>query len=176
MKIVVAILAVLVGLVALVFLCGMLIPANHVASRSIHLNQPRDQVWLTISDFEHYASWAPQVTGTKRLPDDNGHAVWQLEGKWAMPMALDEVETPRQLVTRIADPKLPFGGTWTWELAPENGGTRVIVTERGVIRSPIFRVLSRFVFGYNGTMDAYLNALAKHFGESATPGPPPGNA
>jgi len=176
MKIVVAILAVLVGLVALVFICGMLIPANHVASRSIHLDQPRDQVWLTVSDFEHYASWAPQVTGTKRLPDDNGHPVWQLEGKWAMPMALDEVETPRQLVTRIADPKLPFGGTWTWELAPENGGTRVIVTERGVIRSPIFRVLSRFVFGYNGTMDAYLNALAKHFGESAHPGPPPGNA
>jgi uncharacterized protein YndB with AHSA1/START domain len=176
MKIVVAILAVLVGLVALVFICGMLIPANHVASRSIHLDHSRDEVWLTVSDFEHYASWAPQVTGTRRLPDDNGHPVWQLEGKWAMPMALDEVETPRQLVTRIADPKLPFGGTWTWELAPENGGTRVIVTERGVIRSPILRVLSRFVFGYNGTMDAYLNALAKHFGESATPGPPPGNA
>ena len=103
-------------------------------------------------------------------------AARQLEGKWAMPMALDEVDTPRQLVTRIADPKLPFGGTWTWDLAPENGGTRVIVTERGVIRSPIFRVLSRFVFGYNGTMDAYLNALAKHFGESVQPGPPPGNA
>jgi hypothetical protein len=176
MKIVVAILAVLVGLVALVFLGGMLIPANHVASRSIHLDQPQTEVWLTVSDFEHYASWAPQVTGTKRLPDDNGHAGWQLEGKWAMPMALDEVETPRQLVTRIADPQLPFGGTWTWDLAPENGGTRVIVTERGVIRSPIFRVLSRFVFGYNGTMDAYLNALAKHFGESAQPGPRPGNA
>jgi hypothetical protein len=116
------------------------------------------------------------VTGTKRLPDENGHAVWQLEGKWAMPMALDLVETPRQLVTRIADAKLPFGGTWTWDLSPENGGTRVVVTERGVIRSPIFRLMSRFIFGYTGTMDAYLNALAKHFGESAAPGPPPGNA
>lgn len=176
MKIVVAILAVLVTLVAVVFVCGMLLPESHVASRSIHLDKPQDQVWLTVSDFEHYATWAPEVTGTKRLPDENGHPVWQLEGKWAMPMALDEVETPRQLVTRIADPKLPFGGTWTWDLSPENGGTRVTVTERGVIRSAIFRVLSRFVFGYTATMDTYLNALAKHFGESAKPGPPPGNA
>ena len=176
MKIVVTILAVLVGLIAVVFVCGMLLPANHVASRSIHLDQPREEVWLTLSDFEHYASWAPMVTGTKRLPNENGHPVWQLEGKWAMPMALDVVETPRQLVTRIADPKLPFGGTWTWDLSPENGGTRVTVTERGVIRSAFFRLMSRFVLGYNATMDSYLNALAKHFGESAKPGPPPGNA
>lgn len=176
MKIVVTVLAMLMGVVAVVFVCGMLLPANHVASRSIHLDKPREQVWLTVSDFEHYASWAPGVTGTKLLRIESGHPTWQLEGKWAMPMALDVVETPRQLVTRIADPKLPFGGTWTWDLSPENGGTRVTVTERGVIRSPIFRLLSRFVFGYNATMDAYLNALAKHFGESAKPGPPPGNA
>ena len=176
MRILVIILASLLGLIALVFVCGMLVPANHLASRSIHLDKSREEVWLTVSDFEHYSTWAPMVTGTKRLPDENGHAVWQLEGKWAMPMALDLVETPRQLVTRIADPKLPFGGTWTWDLTPENGGTRVVITEHGVIRSPIFRLLSRFVFGYTSTMDAYLAALAKHFGESAKPGPPPGNA
>jgi len=93
MKIVVSILVVLVVLIVLVFVCGMLIPANHVATRSIHLDHSQEQVWLTVSDFEHYASWAPEVTGTKRLADENGHAVWQLEGKWAMPMALDEVET-----------------------------------------------------------------------------------
>ena len=176
MRILVIVLASLVGLLALVFVCGMMIPATHVASRSILLSKPQDEVWLVLSDFSKYSTWAPAVSGTKRLPDQDGHPVWSLEGKWAMPLALDVVETPRQLVTRIADPKLPFGGTWTWDLSPENGGTRIVVTERGEIRSPIFRLLSRFIFGYNATIDAYLEALAKHFGEAAKPGPPPGAA
>jgi hypothetical protein len=176
MRIVVIVLASLVGLLALVFVCGMLLPPNHVATRSIFLSKSQEEVWLTLSDFSHYSTWAPGVTGTKRLANESGHPVWSLEGKWAMPLALDVVETPRQLVTRIADPNLPFGGTWTWDLSRENGGTRIVVTERGVIRSPLFRLLSRFVFGYNATMDAYLTALARHFGENAAPGPPPGNA
>ena len=45
MRILVTILAVLVGLIVLVFACGMLLPANHVASRSIHLDHPQDQAW-----------------------------------------------------------------------------------------------------------------------------------
>lgn len=176
MRIVVIVLATLAVLLLLVFACGSLLPATHTASRSIHLSKPQDEVWLTLVDFAHYASWAPGVTGTQRLPNDRGRPVWTMQGRWPMTLVMDELETPRHLVERIADSKGPFGGTWTWELTTENGGTRIVVTERGVIRPPLFRLLSRFVFGYNGTMDAYLEALARRFGESAKPGPPPGNA
>ncbi len=62
-------------------------------------------------------------------------------------------------MTRIADPDLPFGGTWTFELAPEAGGTRLTITERGEIRNPIFRTMSRFVFGYGATMETFLAEL-----------------
>lgn len=35
---------------------------------------------------------------------------------------VDAAEPPRRLVIRIADPKLPFGGTWTYVLEPDGGG------------------------------------------------------
>jgi hypothetical protein len=75
-----------------------------------------------------------------------------------------ERQPPRRLVTRIADADLPFGGTWTFELAPEEGGTRVTITERGEIRNPIFRAVARYVFGYGATMEAFLDELRAHIG------------
>lgn len=177
MRVLVIVLASLLALVAVVWIWGSLVPRDHVASRSIYLaSATPDEVWATLTDFSKYGTWAPEVTGTKRLPDQNGHAVWALEGDWAMPLELEVIEPPRLLVTRIADSKLPFGGTWTWELAPENQGTRVVVTEHGQIKAPIFRLLSRFVFGYTSTIDSYLKALAKRFGTTATPTAPPGMA
>lgn len=49
-------------------------------------------------------------------------------------------------------------------------GALVTVTERGFVRNPIFRFLARFVFGYSSTLDAYLKALGKKFGEDVSPG------
>jgi hypothetical protein len=75
------------------------------------------------------------------------------------PYEIVEAAPPRRLVTRVADPDLPYGGTWTFELAPEGSGTRLTITERGEVDNPIFRVLARFVFGHAATMDAYLDEL-----------------
>ena len=62
-------------------------------------------------------------------------------------------------MTRIADPQLPFGGTWTQEIAPDAGGCVVTITENGEIYNPIFRFVSRFILGYTSSIDAYLKAL-----------------
>ena len=44
---------------------------------------------------------------------------------------------------------------------------RVTLTEAGEIYNPIFRFMARFVFGYSGTIEAYLKALHAKFGETA---------
>lgn len=72
---------------------------------------------------------------------------------------------PRRLVGRIADSKLPFGGTWTLEITPTPEGSNLRITERGWVSNSLFRFMSRFVFGYTGTLDSYLRSLAKKFGE-----------
>jgi hypothetical protein len=61
-------------------------------------------------------------------------------------------------VSRIADPNLPFGGTWTFEITPAPGGARLRITEDGEIYNPLFRFMARFIFGYEGTINGYLSA------------------
>jgi hypothetical protein len=79
------------------------------------------------------------------------------------------VDPPRRLIGRIADPSLPFGGSWTYDVVREGAGSRVMITEDGVVRNPVFRFMSRFVFGHHATQEAYLRALGRKFGHDATP-------
>ena len=73
------------------------------------------------------------------------------------------------MVTRIADENLPYGGTWTFDVAPDSGGSALTITEDGEIKSALFRVMARFVFGYHATQEAILRGIAAHLGENAEP-------
>lgn len=171
MKALLTLIAAVLALFVLAYGIGMLVPLHHVAARSARYAEAPEKVWALLADVSGYARWAPEVTGVRRMPDRDGHAVYQLEGKWAMPLEIDESVAPRRMVTRIADPKLPFGGTWTWELRREGRGTRVTVAERGEIKPPPIRALARFVFGYTSTMDQYLEALGRGLHETVKPEP-----
>lgn len=76
-----------------------------------------------------------------------------------------EATPPRRLATRIADKSLPFGGTWTFEIAPEGVGSEVRITEDGEIYNVIFRFMARFIFGYTTSIETYLRDLGAKFGE-----------
>ena len=71
---------------------------------------------------------------------------------------------------RIADPDLPFGGTWTYEITPDGGGSRLTITEDGEIYNPLFRFMARFVFGYEGTIASYMSSLEKRLAGPAAEG------
>lgn len=114
------------GIVAVVV--GLLLPRDHVESRTRLLPATPERVYAAIAVVDAEYEIVEQVP-------------------------------PRRLVTRVADPDLPYGGTWTFELAPEAPGTRLTITERGQVHNPIFRVLARFVFGYAATMESYLDEL-----------------
>ena len=72
--------------------------------------------------------------------------------------------------TRIAD-ELPYGGTWTFSLEPGDSACVLTLTEDGEVYNVIFRFVSRFIMGYNGSLETYLRDLGKKFGESVTPLP-----
>ena len=111
-------------------------------------------------------SWRLNVIKVERLPDQNGHPVWRETYKSGESLPLEMLESlpPRRLVGRIADPKLPFGGTWTYEIMPADGGCTITITERGEVYNPIFRLVSRFM-NQAGTIEEYLTYLAHKFGE-----------
>lgn len=152
--------AVLVALIVLTALIGALLPKSHVASRRVRFRQTPEKIWATITDFASWPSWNPAARRMERLADHNGHAVWAMVGKQGkLPMEVEESTAPRRLVTRIVGDKLPFGGSWTYEIEPSEEGCTVTITEDGEIYNPIFRFMARFVFGYTATMESFLRAL-----------------
>lgn len=163
----------LVGLVALIALVGAFVPRDHRATSSVTLHQPPDSVWKVVRDLGGITAWWPEMKEAVRLPDKDGHEAWrQNVGGFDMPLVVFESSPPRRLVTKIdSPPGAAFGGTWTYELTADSagGGTRISVTETGWIANPIFRFMSRFLFGYYGSLDGYLKALGTRFGESVTP-------
>lgn len=161
-------LGVLAGIVLLVTLIGLMLPADHVVSRTLQLRRQPPEVWKVIRDFEMMGSWHPDLTAVRRLPDRNGHEVWEETYGRNMVIPLETVlEDPqRRLVRRIADDGLAFGGEWVYVITPAtNGGCQLTLTERGTVRNPVFRFLSRFIIGHESTIETYLKALAEHFGE-----------
>jgi len=48
-----------------------------------------------------------------------------------------------------------------------SGQCQLTIVERGKVRNPFFRFMSRFIFGHGATIENYLSSLAKSFGEKA---------
>jgi uncharacterized protein YndB with AHSA1/START domain len=158
----------LVGMLLAMFIGGLFISRTHVATRSVRFAAPPDQLWSLITDHAAHVTWRPGLKSVERLPDRNGHAVWQeIDGHGnQLPMEVLESVPPKKYITRIDDAKLPFGGTWTWELSEETAGaTRVRITEDGFIKPPPFRYIARLM-GYSSTMDKYLGAMGKKLGQT----------
>ena len=170
MKWMVGAVVLLVGTLIVVAVIGLLLPEAHVATRSATVPGAPAQVFSIIADVEAAPAWRPDVYEVKRLPDRDGRMVFREIGKHGvLTMEVVEHQAPARLVTRIADPDVPFTGSFTYELAPEGTGTRVTITERGRVRNPIFRFISRFIIGHHATIDAYLAALAAVAAEAAPP-------
>lgn len=157
---------VLVGLLLLVTVIGWLLPKDHVATRMGSYHQKPEAIWTAITDVDAMPSWREGLKSVQHLPEHNGlPAHLEVTTSGAIPMETVEITPPTKMVMRIADSKLPFGGTWTYEISPTAEGATLRITERGYVTNPFFRFMSRFVFGQTGRMESYLRSLAKKFGK-----------
>lgn len=117
---------------------GKTLPVAHVASRSKRIPARPEIVWGLINDPVATKGWAGD-TKTEVVEQD----------------------APRLLVTKIVG-ESAFGGTWTFEITPEgHDASAVTVTERGEVYNPVFRVLSRYVFGQTRSIESYLAKLER---------------
>jgi uncharacterized protein YndB with AHSA1/START domain len=170
MRIVVLLLAVVVGLGLVVVVIGYLLPVKHVAAVSATIPATPDAVWAALTDPTSYPKWRGDVTAVEMLLADSGHVAWREQGKnGAISYVIEEAEPPRRLVTRITDKSLPFGGAWEYAVTPDGSGSRVRITEHGEVYNPVFRFVSRFIMGHTATASAYLKALGARFGATVVP-------
>jgi uncharacterized protein YndB with AHSA1/START domain len=166
MKYALIVLAALAALVVVVVAVGAMLPVKHRASRQIRLHQPAEKVFAAINDPASFPSWRSKLKKVELRPDQNGHRVFrEIGGDGEILFEVDSVVPNELLVTRIADPSLPFGGKWSYAVIPVGDSTTLRITEDGEVYNPLFRFVSRFVIGHHSTIDQYLRDLAKKFGE-----------
>lgn len=156
----------LVVMVIVVLVTAFLLPVAHVASRTARLKASPQTVWDVITGPP---DWRPDVRSYNNLPLRDGRQAWTEMSKDGRAITFERLESvpPRRTVTRI-DTGQPFGGTWTYEIVPDNNGSVLTITENGEVYNPVFRFVSRFVMGHTATIDAYLKALKAKLGESAS--------
>jgi len=149
-------------LVVIIALIGAMLPKAHIVARTARIAMPPDALYTLLADITQYQSWRPDVKSLQRLPDKNGMPAWVEESNgMKIPMRFERMERPSLLVGRIDTDELPFSGAWTYRITPAGtGASDLTITEDGAVRNPIFRFMSRFVFGHYATMDAFLKNLA----------------
>jgi hypothetical protein len=166
-RIAIVVAAVVVALVATVLLVGWALPIRHRVSRQATYAVAPDTLFATLIHVEAFPAWRSGVERVEALPPVDGRRSYREVGSdGTLTYVVDEEVPARRLVTRIADRGLPFGGRWTYELAPAGGGTSLRITEDGEVYNPVYRFVSRFVIGHDRTLDRFL----KDLGTRATTG------
>ena len=171
LKVIIAIVVAVLAMIGIVALIGSRLPVAHVASRSVVIGAPSDVVFTTMTNFASAPTWrsglksvwvtTDATTGRQRVTEESS------TGK--MTMEVEEFVLAKRLVTRIVGEGLPYGGAWAHSLEAQGNSTLVTITEHGEVYNPIFRFISKYIMGHNGTLDTYLTDLGRKFGNAVTP-------
>jgi uncharacterized protein YndB with AHSA1/START domain len=160
------------GLVALlvlatlvVYVAGSRMPREHRSLVAVTLRANRAAVWAAITDYAAMPAWwlAVKAVRTEKLADGTV-LTWNTDRHGEeVPFRTGESRPAEKLVRVIATDRLPFGGTWTCELADApGGGTPLALTEDGFINPPMFRAVARWFVGLDTTQRDFLSHLEQH--------------
>jgi len=155
----------LILIIALTAMIGAMLPKQHHATRKARYRASPEALFAVIAGPP---DWRTGIRSFGVLPEEGGRKRWWEEDAHRQKITYELVEErpPSRLSVRIADRGLPFGGTWTFEIASApGGGSDLRVHEDGEIYNPIFRFMARFFFGYNGSIEGYLRDLGVKFSQ-----------
>ena len=169
MKWIAIIAAALVAVVLIVAIVGWMQPVKHRASRAATFRATPAELYALITGIDAFPAWRTKIRSVERQSLTRFREVG---GDGAITYDVEEQTPNQRLVTRIADPSLPFGGSWTYELVPRaDGSTTLRITEDGEVYNPIFRFVSRFVMGHTATIDQYLRDVGRRLAQDPVIGP-----
>lgn len=169
MKTLLKILASLAALLLVVVCIGYALPLKHRATRMAAYIATPDSIFAIITNSSAFPKWRTGVSAVENIASPD--SAWRYREKGTdgdVLYVVDEAVPAQRLVTRIADKSLPYGGKWTYEITPSLTGAWLRITEDGEVYNPLFRFMSRFVFGQHATIDTYLNDLGRRMNQSVT--------
>jgi hypothetical protein len=128
------------------------------------------QLFANVASPADYPQWRRGVKRVEMLPPQDGKTSFRETGSdGALTFVLDEMVPGQRIVSRIADTQLAFGGKWTYEFSTTPQGSTLRITEDGEVYNPVFRFLSRFVFGHDRTMNQFLEDLDRRVASAPQP-------
>lgn len=158
---------VLLLVVAVVMVLGSRLPEEHAATAAAEIPAAPQRVWDVIADVGAQPRWRTGLKAVEMLPPETNGPCWnEVQTGQTMALCVDASEAPAEgktgrRVVRIADPKLPFGGTWTYSLEPAGAATRVTIREDGIVRPAMWRFVSHYILGEDAQVKQYLKDLQK---------------
>jgi hypothetical protein len=145
------------GVVGLIMIVGILLPASRTGGASRIVDAPRHEVIAAMTDVGGQTAWR------------SGVAAIELDGEgWTEVTSRGERIRFRWTETGIDRLALRFEsdrgytGGWRASLRDEGSGTRVDVEEEARIPSPIRRIMARLLFDPDAFSQTYLAELQSH--------------
>lgn len=147
----------LILLIAVVYIIGSLLSIKHKATIERKLEMGVDEVWPLLTNFKGYTNWRK---GIKELTMDSTNR-WTEKNSDGDKVCyqLEVIEKRRVFITRILNKNLAYGGFWEFNITPLENGCLVHITENGEVYNPIFRFMSKYIFGHEATLKNYMNDL-----------------
>jgi hypothetical protein len=142
---------------------GSRLPPEHTAIAAETIPATQQRVWQMITDVASQPKWRTGLKEVTLLPPKDKAPCWaEVQSSMTMPLCAEINEAPTRRVVRIADPKLPFGGTWTYLLEPAGAdSTRVTIFEQGTTGPAMWRFVEHYVRGEDAEMTQYLADLKR---------------
>src|SRR5687767_6883269 len=92
-RILILLVGLLVALIVVVVVAGLLLPAEHRASRTLVTRQSPQSIWDTINNHADESKWRPDIQSVTPLGDRDGKPVWQETYKDGNTLALMTTES-----------------------------------------------------------------------------------
>jgi hypothetical protein len=122
---------------------GYVQPAEAMTRVQALFRKPVPEIWATVMDFEHWASWNPEVKSVARSGNRNLHPTWALQTSSGLrTMEITEVELNKQIQTLIE--KGSTQTRWTWGFREVPAGTELTITQKKIEKNLFLRGLQVF--------------------------------
>ncbi|KAI7879764.1 hypothetical protein K492DRAFT_237715 [Lichtheimia hyalospora FSU 10163] len=166
----------------LIYVIGLLLPASHIVSRTRTLSTTPTRLWHILCDVERYPQWRRRLVQVQikkqkqeTYKDDTQQQPSLQDTTMQQPRLVFEEYTPRRKIVVVHVEQIPyykllrilkeiptFSGSWTFELEEiATDRTQLRITQQGVIRKPMLRVIHMLILGFHRRIDLFLNDLEK---------------
>lgn len=141
--------------IVIVFI-GRSLPEKHTASKTASFASSPDDVWKVVTNVSEWKSWRKDVKEVSKTgPDTFKEKSSNGEVEYRISNSVPGVSHTTTIITK----GLPYGGTWDYVFEKEGTGCKLTITENGEVYNPFFRFMSKYFFGHDGTLKAYMSDL-----------------